>query len=189
MTAARTIPFDPFALKPTQMKVLGFWRPFEMNGFLGQWFPSSFQDETGMTFDNAEQYMMYQKAKIFGDDEIAKQIMTTNKPQVMKSLGQRVRNFDQKVWDQQKYQIVVNGTFFKFSQNPALKEQLLATGDSYLAEASPYDKIWGVGTTSLNPRYWQGQNLLGCALMAVRYHLVHDQPVNEPEANGEKAKL
>lgn len=178
-------PFDPFALKPNHMKIVGFWRPFEPNGFLGQWFSSTFQDETGTTFSNAEQYMMYQKAKLFGDDKIAEQIMTTTEPRTMKDLGQRVRNFDQKIWDQQKYQIVVNGTFFKFSQNPALKEQLLATGNSYLVEASPYDTIWGVGTTSLNPRYWKGQNLLGCALMAVRHHLVHDQAVHDAE----KAKL
>lgn len=42
-----------------------------------------------------------------------------------------------------------------------------------LVESSPYDKIWGIGLdreTALKGtvEQWQGENLLGCALMEVR---------------------
>ncbi|MEO0340141.1 MAG: NADAR family protein, partial [Bacteroidota bacterium] len=88
-----------------------------------------------------------------------------------------VRGFKPEVWDENKVEIVVEGNFHKFSQAPELKEFLLNTKDRILVEASPYDKIWGIGLNAQaegieNPDTWKGQNLLGFALMEVRDQLL-----------------
>ena len=123
-----------------------------------------------------EQYMMAGKAGLFGDQEIRKEILECSDPRQIKALGRKVRGFDQKVWDQFKYAIVLSGNWCKFSQNRDLREFLLATGDSVLVEASPYDNIWGIrlqasSPEAQDPRKWRGQNLLGFALMEVRDEL------------------
>ena len=110
------------------------------------------------------------KAELFGDREIREQILACSVPGEIKALGRKVRGFDQKVWDRFKYAIVLNGNWCKFSQNRSLREFLLSTGDRVLAEASPYDNIWG-SPEAQDPRKWQGQNLLGFALMEVRDEL------------------
>lgn len=119
---------------------------------------------------------MAEKARLFGDKEICAKIMESTEPNKIKALGRKVKNFDQAVWDACKYSIVLNGNYLKFIQNPKLKEFLLSTGDKVLAEASPYDGIWGIrmGEKSpnvRNPMEWQGENLLGFALMEVREEL------------------
>lgn len=154
-----------------EQPVFGFWKPEGPNGFCGQWYPSKFVDTEGHTYECTEQYMMYAKAKLFNDDETAKKILETNSPKLMKNLGRQVKGFVESVWDQHKFNIVVEGNMLKFTQNPDLKEMLLATGTSTLVELSPLDKIWGVGTEDPNPAYWNGQNLLGKALMEVRRRL------------------
>ena len=99
--------------------------------------------------------------------------MAAEGPAKYKKLGRKVRNFDSKVWDEKKYDIVVEGNKAKFSQNPELMEFLLSTGDAILVEASPYDKIWGIGLDIETAKEgsvedWKGENLLGCALMEAR---------------------
>lgn len=123
-----------------------------------------------------EQFMMEQKAKLFEDEEIRQRIMDSREPREIKELGRKVRGFDQMLWDEAKYSIVLNGNWRKFSQNRDLKEFLLSTGDSVLAEASPYDGIWGIRLAAdapdvRNPLKWKGDNLLGFALMEVRDEL------------------
>lgn len=120
--------------------------------------------------------MMAGKAELFSDQEIREQILKCSDPKQIKALGRKVRRFDQKVWDKFKYAIVLNGNWCKFSQNRNLRKFLLSTGDSVLAEASPYDNIWGIrlSANSLeaqDPMKWRGQNLLGFALMEVRDEL------------------
>ena len=119
--------------------------------------------------------MMAQKAELFGDKEIHKQIIACDDPAEIKKLGRRVRKFDASVWDQAKYSIVLNGNWKKFSQNPQLRDFLLSTGDQILVEASPYDTIWGIGLSAdqavAGPQSWRGENLLGFALMEVRDEL------------------
>lgn len=120
--------------------------------------------------------MMAQKAILFKDDEILQKIMSANNPAVYKSLGRQIRNFDSKIWDENKCKIVVSGNMAKFSQNPKLLDFLLKTGDRVLVEASPYDRIWGIGLAKdtpdiENPFKWKGINLLGFALMEVRENL------------------
>lgn len=123
-----------------------------------------------------EQFMMAQKAELFGDENIQQQILESKDPKQIKAFGRKVQGFDQALWDKAKYSIVLNGNWCKFSQNRDLRDFLLATGDSVLVEASPYDAIWGIRLSAdsqdaQNPLKWRGQNLLGFALMEVRDEL------------------
>ena len=117
--------------------------------------------------------MMAGKARLFDEAETLDKIMASNDPQVIKKLGRQVRNFDETAWNEVKYALIAAGNLCKFSQNPALRDFLLSTGDAILVEASPYDTIWGIGLAAEDPRakdpsQWRGQNLLGFALMEVR---------------------
>ncbi len=146
-----------------------------LKGYLSQWATSSFT-ELGITYNCAEQYMMYQKAVLFADYDSAKKILATKSPKEQKRLGREVKNFNEKFWNEHKVKIVLRGNLLKFSQNLDLKANLLNTGDELLAEANPYDKTWGIGLTATNkdafyPHKWKGQNLLGKTLMKVREEL------------------
>ena len=137
-----------------------------------QWYPSAFESD-GVTYCCNEQYMMAQKALLFGDKAVYDEIMASSEPKEIKALGRQVSGFDSDVWDRHKYGIVLSANIAKFSQNGALKEFLLGTGDAVLAEASPYDGVWGIRLAADDPRAkdvssWQGENLLGFALMETR---------------------
>lgn len=137
-----------------------------------QWWKSDFRSSI-TTYCCMEQYMMARKAELFGDEKIWQQILNCSEPKKIKALGRKVRNFDETIWDEVKYSIVLNGNYRKFTQNPELREFLLSTGDSIIVEASPYDGIWGIKMKQtdeniLNPLKWKGENLLGFALMEVR---------------------
>lgn len=139
---------------------------------LSQWYPCKFEAD-GVSYTSAEQYMMAEKAKLFGDEEIRAKILSTSDPRRCKALGRKVQNFDKVVWDKGKKNIVHKGNTRKFLQNSALRNFLLSTGDRVLAEASPTDRIWGIGLGknnpgALEPEKWRGQNLLGFTLMRVR---------------------
>lgn len=142
---------------------------------LSQWWMTDFRSEDHV-YCCMEQYMMASKAELFGDEEILKQILQCRDPKQIKAFGRRVREFEQTLWDKNKYSIVRNGNLYKFSQNQQLKDFLLSTGDCVLAEASPYDGIWGIlcsadSPEAQDPLKWRGQNLLGFALMEVRDEL------------------
>ena len=139
---------------------------------LSQWYPCEFEAD-GTRYHTAEQYMMAQKALLFGDRETCARIMAASHPKEYKALGRKVKSFSDDVWNAHKKDIVVRGNTAKFGQNEHLKAFLLATGNRVLVEASPYDRIWGIGMSADspgidNPRQWQGENLLGFALMEVR---------------------
>src|SRR5262249_4961959 len=111
--------------------------------------------------------------RLFGDDETLQQILVTADPKSAKALGRQVKNFDEKTWKANCRRLVTEGNVAKFRQNDALGAFLLGTEDQVLAEASPYDRIWGIGLNATHemakhPATWQGQNLLGFALMDVR---------------------
>lgn len=126
----------------------------------------------GQKFICNEQWMMYNKAILFGDQETADKILKATVQADIKHLGREVKGFDPKVWDEHKVDIVYKGAYEKFSQNPTLKEYLLNTKDSILVEGSMTDKIWAIGRRySLNPHEWRGTNLLGFILMEVRENL------------------
>ncbi|WP_339321883.1 NADAR family protein [Paenibacillus sp. FSL W8-0194] len=143
-----------------------------------QWWPCRFTED-GVSYTSAEHYMMAGKARLFGDEEMLERILAAKHPKQAKDLGRKVRGFDPKVWDEEGYRIVVRGNLAKFSQNEELGQFLLGTGTRVLVEASPVDRIWGVGLAAdderiENPLLWQGNNLLGFALMDVRDRLRAD---------------
>jgi ribA/ribD-fused uncharacterized protein len=132
--------------------------------------------ENLQSFYNAEQYMMLKKALLFGDVATAKIIAKEADPSQVKGLGRQIKNFDNGIWDANKYEIVKRGNFLKFNQNTHLKDALLSTGNKILVEASPKDQIWGIGLAENDadasiPENWNGLNLLGFALMEVRDEL------------------
>ena len=140
-----------------------------------QWYRCAFT-EGGNAFNCAEQYMMHGKAVLFRDAEMAAEILAADHPRKHKALGRKVQGFDNGVWHRERERIVRAGNHAKFTQNPALLELLLATRGTTLVEASPYDKIWGIGLAASDPRaqdpkQWKGQNLLGKILTALRDEL------------------
>lgn len=140
-----------------------------------QWWISPFVVNE-VVYKTAEHWMMAKKAELFNDLEMLEAIIAVKSPAEAKALGRNVKNFDATVWDEKRYEIVVEGNFHKFSQNEELKDFLLNTGSRTLVEASPVDKIWGIGLSAddvkaENPLRWNGLNLLGFALMEVRDQL------------------
>lgn len=130
-------------------------------------------------YSSAEQFMMYHKAMIFLDREIAYQIMQTDDVRKIKNLGRQVKNYDEYVWKYFRSKVVYEGNKAKFTQNESLKEALFATKGTTLVEAAPNDAIWGIGLTEDDPRakqreMWQGKNLLGEILTQLRVELMGD---------------
>jgi ribA/ribD-fused uncharacterized protein len=141
-----------------------------------QWYRCTFT-ASELTFNCAEQYMMHGKAVLFGDADVAAEILAAAHPKQQKALGRKVKNFDDAVWKRERLNIVMAGSRLKYTQNEALKSQLLATAGTELVEASPYDRIWGIGLSAKDPRAqdpatWRGQNLLGKILTKLRDDLL-----------------
>ena len=129
--------------------------------------------EEDIRYYSCEQYMMAKKAKLFNDEKVYDMIMSIMNPSVQKELGRMVSNYNQDVWDKHKFDIVVNANYLKFTQDETLKKLLLSTRDKTIVEASPEDTIWGIGllyndNRVLDESNWQGENLLGKAIMKVR---------------------
>ncbi|KAF2687359.1 DUF1768-domain-containing protein [Lentithecium fluviatile CBS 122367] len=167
-----TVVPNPTASKPQDGPVY-FWKPTQGNGYLGQWYWSPFTFD-GDEYKTAEMWMMVQKARLFGDEAVAKKMLATSDPKTHKALGRHVSNFSQKTWDEHKLRIVTEGNIHKFilsEDADNLRAMLLGTGERELVEASSLDRIWGVGFAEKNAganRHRWGQNLLGKALMDVR---------------------
>jgi len=143
------------------------------------WYAVEFDYEDNH-FYNTEQAFMWEKARQFSDTEMADLILATPNPRENKKLGRKVRNFDADNWALVSFIFMVSVNYAKYSQNPQLKQLLLDTGDKVLVEASPYDKIWGIGLgvdndDCLDENKWQGMNLLGKALMVVRKQLKNEE--------------
>ncbi|HEU0298862.1 MAG TPA: NADAR family protein [Longimicrobium sp.] len=124
-------------------------------------------------FGNAEQWMMAAKAAHFRDQTSYLRLLSTPAPQRAKALGRLVTPFDPAEWSRVARGYVRTGNLAKFSQNQTMREHLLATGNSLIVEASPYDRIWGIGLRAdhpdaRNPARWRGTNWLGEVLMDVR---------------------
>jgi ribA/ribD-fused uncharacterized protein len=141
-------------------------------GCLSQWWTAAFTED-GHTFASAEHYMMAHKAWLFDDHETAAKILAAGHPGEAKKLGRLVRDFDEAVWNARRFDIVTRGNIAKFGRREELTGFLLGTGNRVLVEASPRDRIWGIGLAvdderSVSPSTWRGLNLLGFALMAAR---------------------
>lgn len=174
-------------------------------GFLCQWYRCRFTDpDSGLEFSSAEQWMMWNKAQLAGDEASAKAIMSTTSPRKQKQLGRDVSNFDVQAWDKIKLQVVEQGNYSKFTQGSnlvsmkmddegepvSLKSLLLATEERELVEASPFDRVWGIGFGAqqalVTPRQQWGQSLLGTALMNVRERIRREEEGGKGEVD-EKA--
>jgi ribA/ribD-fused uncharacterized protein len=141
-----------------------------------QWWMSDFTVDIEK-YNCMEQYMMAEKARTFKDDEILNMIMKSTSPRDIKAFGRKVKNYNDEIWTKKRYMTVLDGNYAKFSQNEDLKKFLMATENKVIVEASPYDKIWGIGMSVNNeeinnPLKWRGKNLLGFALMEVRDELI-----------------
>lgn len=148
---------------------------FFWNGIYSQWHKAPMTIDK-IEYNSCEQYMMHQKALLFGDEDIAEQIMQETNPKEQKKFGRQIRNFDKSIWDKNCLAIVYEGNLAKFRQNADLKEEMLNTGNRIFVEASPLDTIWGIGMAEESlgiddPSYWQGLNLLGQALTLVKNQL------------------
>ncbi|MFJ4965673.1 NADAR family protein [Streptomyces sp. NPDC088729] len=164
-----------------RVKYLPFWghRP-RRDGQVGphclsQWWPSAFTVDE-VVYASAEHWMMAGKARLFGDGEAERAVLRAGSPAAAKTAGRLVRGFDEDVWIRERFALVVAGSVHKFGQDAELGRYLLDTGDRVLVEASPVDRIWGVGLAADDERVerpgeWRGLNLLGFALMAARERL------------------
>lgn len=170
--------------KTTTQQYVSFWKEDKIYGEFSQWYPSEFTDNDGITYKNAEQYMMYQKNMLFNgyNEKLGELILQANTPAEIKKLGRQVPNFDEEIWKMHREAIVYDGNYFKFSQNPRLKQLMLSKANMKFVEASPYDRIWGIGyTTTEAPKHYQtwGLNLLGKALNKVQAKLLAEKKAEE----------
>ncbi|GAB3666814.1 NADAR domain-containing protein [Actinocorallia lasiicapitis] len=157
------------------LKYLYFWghEPTASgNHVFSQWFQRDFT-ENGVRYASAEHYMMAAKARLFGDSATEAAVLAAGHPRQAKELGRQVAPFDQAIWDAERFEIVVSGSVAKFKNDADLRGHLLATGQRVLVEASPLDRIWGIGLGATDeragrPTEWDGLNLLGFALMEAR---------------------
>lgn len=136
-----------------------------------QFYPCTFVDEDGVHYSCAEQFMMAEKARVFGDEGTRAKILAAETPQDMKALGRYVSPFREDTWAAHRERVVAHGNLLKFRQNEALCAVLLGTGGATLAEAAANDRMWGIGLDARAARAgqgWRGTNLLGKALMEVR---------------------
>ncbi|WP_371668854.1 NADAR family protein [Streptomyces sp. NBC_00289] len=164
-----------------RVRYLHFWghRP-QADGRVGasclsQWWPSPFVADS-VSYATAEHWMMAGKARLFGDAEATQRVLAAGHPAEAKKAGRLVRNFDEAVWVRERFGIVVEGSVRKFAADPALRDFLLGTGERVLVEASPVDRVWGIGLAAADeaasrPERWRGPNLLGFALMEARERL------------------
>lgn len=177
----------------SRLKYLYFWghRPQRDGtvgaGCLSQWWPAPFTADE-VTYPTAEHWMMAGKARLFGDTEAERRSVEAPHPKAAKAVGRTVRGFDQTVWERERFALVAEGSAHKFAQHPDLRAFLLGTGRRVLVEASPMDRIWGIGLAAdderaANPATWRGLNLLGFALMEARARLAADSsPESESAA-------
>ena len=155
-----------------------FWR-----GPFSQWSASPFVID-GIIYNTCEQWMMACKARLFNDEEILEKIMKENDPSKQKLLGKQVKNFKKELWEEIEpngkprcWNYVYKGNYAKVTQHPELKQFLLGTNSADIVEASPFDRIWGIGLGENDPKaqdksQWRGTNWLGEILTTLRNNLL-----------------
>jgi ribA/ribD-fused uncharacterized protein len=168
-----------------RVKYLHFWghRPLP-DGRIGasclsQWWPSPFTVD-GVRYATAEHWMMTAKARLFADPEGERRVLAAGHPAQAKEAGRLVRGFDEETWRRERFRVVVEGSVHKFAAHADLRAFLLGTGERVLVEASPLDRVWGIGLAATDeratdPEQWRGPNLLGFALMRARTRLRENQ--------------
>ncbi len=163
---------DKLYISGKAYNVIFFHRPDEDYGFLSNWYRSEFETD-GIRFTSAEQYIMYRKCMIFGDNDSANAVLATDDPQKQQIIGSKAAGYIDPIWKGMRQGIAMQGLLAKFIQNDELRKQLLDTGEAYLVACSHGDKVWGCGLSPDNDdrffaEKWIGYNNLGFALMEVR---------------------
>ena len=155
--------------------LITFHHEYDRDGYLSNWYDAPFRFRR-ITFPTVDHWMMWQKARVFGDWEMRDEIAGERDLDIVRKLGRQVRSFDDKTWGEVRVPIMRYGLRLKFSQNKRLMNDLLSTGTAVLAEAAPNDMVWGIGFGTKDPRSkkpdeWRGRNLLGITLMELRSDL------------------
>lgn len=163
---------DKLLLAGQEKDAVYFHLPDEPDGYLSNWFPSPF-DLDGQHFTSVEQYIMYRKCLTFGDRISADAVLITDDTARQQQIGRNAAGYIDSVWAGMRQMVAIKGLLAKFSQNEALKQKLLNTGDAVLVECAGTDKVWACGIRLNDARRrdaanWTGQNILGFALMEVR---------------------
>lgn len=146
---------------------------FFWGGIFSNWYPSTFEVD-GVKFNCGEQYMMYQKAILFGDHNMAKEILLEKNPRNQKALGRKIKNFNADQWNAESYELVKRGLREKFLQNPDLLKYLRENKGRNIVEASPEDRIWGIGYANYDALHYisdWGENRLGKILTELSLEL------------------
>lgn len=147
--------------------------------YMSNFYPSGFVDMDGIIYNCSEQYLMYHKCKTFdpNNNKMLEQILNEKSPAKIKAFGRKVQNYNDQIWNQIRYNVMINGLRLKFKQNQTLANKLIETNPKMLYEASSNDKIWGIGfdaITAINKdKSLFGTNLLGLALVQVRTELMN----------------
>lgn len=172
----RSIPKkDQLSIGNRHVDAIFFHKPEEPYGFLSNWYFSNIEID-GRSFSSAEQYIMFRKCIILGDDAAAEQVMATNDPAEQQKIARQAKGYNNTVWDGICQVVAMRGLLAKFSQHDDLKKQLLSTGEAYLVECAKSDFRWACGVglyddARFDVAKWKGRNILGFALMEVRNQL------------------
>ena len=161
-----------------------FWQLGDENDIYSNWYPTRFIVE-GIMYESSEQYIMAKKALLLGDTRAYNKIMATSDPAEAKKYGREAKDYTGNLgcWDQIKFEVAFNANFAKFTQNSDLCDKIISSGEAHFVEASPLDKIWGIGLATDDPKAlnrdeWQGGNLQGLVLDAVRHAMRLHQPTD-----------
>lgn len=171
--------FDKLTINGQKVDAVFFHKPNEPYGFLSNWSPSPF-DFDGLHFTSTEQYIMYRKCMLFGDEASASAVLATDDVAQQQAIGKKAAGYNDHIWAGMRQMVAYRGLMAKFSQNEDLKRKLLATGDAFLIECAGSDKVWACGVRlndekRFDASNWERDNILGCALMEVREKLKQEK--------------
>lgn len=155
-----------------------FWKK---NDIYSNWHPCKFT-MGDVEFSSSEQAFMCEKALFFEDEDADAKILATKDPREQKAIGRTIKNFNTDQWIKVSKSIMYEVCKAKFEQNPNLLKALLATEGKTLCEASPFDKIYGIGLDENNPlawekETWEGENLLGYILTELRDNIIKESKI------------
>ena len=166
---------------------IGFYQEKDPYWCFSNWYPCKFI-YAGREYSSLEQYMMYRKALIMLDYDAANKILATDSPAVVKKLGRSIEPVELNnyagykkiitldIWNENKYFVVKEGIRAKLLQNKEILDELLNTGNKFIAECSPKDLVWGCGYSIddmelpnvIMEGHIKGANLLGNIYMELR---------------------
>ncbi|MBB1509960.1 NADAR family protein [Tessaracoccus sp. MC1756] len=146
------------------------------NGCLSEHYPAPFESD-GELFRTVEHYIAWRKATLFGDKHSAQRVLRAEAPTTARAIGRTVRPFNDEVWKSHRFDVAVAANVAKFAADPQLADHLRSTGRSVLVNASPIDRVWGIGLSAddpaaQDPTRWPGLNIQGFALMEARRRLL-----------------